>query len=170
MTLEQIIFLVFAVVTLGSALMVVTEHKMIRAALWLILALFGVAALYVLLNVGFFAVVQVVIYIGAIAILFIFAAMLTRKSMEDVGPQVNPGWPAAALIGALVFVSLAWMFSRWSSFAVLPPAFADDTPALQQLGIALVSPDAYVIPFEIASVLLVAAMVGALYAAWGKNK
>ncbi|GAB4523630.1 MAG: NADH-quinone oxidoreductase subunit J [Anaerolineales bacterium] len=170
MTLEQILFLIFAVFTLGAALMVVTERKMMRAALWLIAALFGVAAFYVLLNTGFFAVVQVVVYIGAIAILFIFAAMLTRKSMEDTGPQVNPGWPAAALIGAVVFVSLAWMLSHWSAFAALPPALADDSPTLKQLGVALVSPDAYVIPFEIASVLLVAAMVGALYAAWGKNK
>lgn len=170
MTVEQFVFLVFAVISLGAALMVVTERKVIHSALWLILALFGVAGLYVLLNAGFFAVVQVVVYIGAIAILFIFAAMLTRKAMEDAGPQVNPGWPAAALIGGVVFVALAWMLSHWGQFMALPPTFADDTPTLTQLGVALVSPDAYVIPFEIASVLLVAAMVGALYAAWGKKK
>ncbi len=169
MTVEQIVFLIMAVVTLGAALMVVTERRIVRSALWLILALFGVAVLYALLNAGFFAVVQVVVYIGAIAVLFIFAAMLTRKSMQDAGPQVNAGWPAAALIGAVVFFSLSWMLSRWTSFAALPPAFADDTPTLSQLGVALVSPEAYVIPFEIASVLLVAAMVGALYAAWGKK-
>ncbi|RMF46673.1 MAG: NADH-quinone oxidoreductase subunit J [Anaerolineae bacterium] len=170
MTVEQIIFLIMAVVTLGSALMVVTERKMVRAALWLIVTLFGVAVFYALLNAGFFAVVQVVVYIGAIAVLFIFAAMLTRKAMEDTGPQVNAGWRAAALIGVVVFAALSWMLSHWSAFAALPPAFADDTPTLSQLGVALVSPDAYVIPFEIASVLLVAAMVGALYAAWGKKQ
>ncbi len=170
MTVEQIVFLVMAVVTLGAALMVVTERRVVHAALWLILSLFGVAGLYVLLNAGFFAVIQVVVYIGAIAILFIFAAMLTRKAMQDVGPQVNAGWPAAALIGGAVFVALTWMLSHWAQFTALPPAFADDTPTLTQLGVALVSPDAYVIPFEIASVLLVAAMVGALYAAWGKKK
>jgi NADH-quinone oxidoreductase subunit J len=77
MTALQIIFLITAVVTLGSALMVVTSRNLIHSALWLILSLFGVAVLYVVLNASFLAVAQVVIYIGAIAILIIFAVMMT---------------------------------------------------------------------------------------------
>ena len=81
MTIMQIFFLIVGLVILGSALMVVTTHNLIHAALWLIVTLFGVAVLYAILNASFLAVVQVVVYIGAIAILFIFAVMLTAKEI-----------------------------------------------------------------------------------------
>jgi NADH-quinone oxidoreductase subunit J len=71
--------------TLGSGLMVVTTRNLVHAALWLVSTLFGVAVTYALLNANFIAVVQVVVYIGAIAILFIFAVMLTRKDLRDNG-------------------------------------------------------------------------------------
>src|SRR3989337_4146830 len=103
MTAEQIIFLVVGAFTLLSGLMVVTTHNLVHAALWLVSTLFGVAVVYTLLNAGFIAVVQVVVYIGAIAILFIFAVMLTRKDMRDTGPQLNKNWWAGALIAVLVF-------------------------------------------------------------------
>ena len=86
---EQIVFLVVAFATLGSGFMVVTTRNMVHAALWLVATLFGVAMVFVLLDAGFLAVVQVVVYIGAIAILFIFAVMLTRKDMLDQGLQMK---------------------------------------------------------------------------------
>ena len=92
MTVLQGIFLVVGVVTLGAAVMVVTARNLIHAALWLILTLFGVAVMYGLLSAPFFTVIQVVIYIGAIAILMIFAIMLTRRVMKDTGPRFNRGW------------------------------------------------------------------------------
>ena len=85
MTLDQIIFLVTSLVILAASVLVVTTPKMIHAALWLILALAGVAVIFVLLQAPFFAVVQAIVYIGAIAVLFIFAVMLTRKAMLDSG-------------------------------------------------------------------------------------
>jgi len=92
MTGEQIIFLFVALFTLGSGFMVVSTRNLVHAALWLVSTLFGVAVTYALLNATFLAVVQVVVYIGAIAILFIFAVMLTRKDMRDQGPQMNANW------------------------------------------------------------------------------
>ncbi len=88
MTALQIIFILVAARTLGAGLMVVTARNLIHSALWLVLALFGVAVLYVLLEAGFLAVVQVVVYIGAIAILIIFAIMLTRKIAPDSRPTL----------------------------------------------------------------------------------
>ncbi len=121
MTPVQVVFIVAAVVTLASAFLVVTSRKMLHAALWLVLSLFGVAMLFALLEAGFFAVVQVVVYIGAIAILIIFAVMLTRRVMEDVGPQVNRTWWIAALVVVGLLVGLVAMFSHWSGFnAALP--------------------------------------------------
>jgi NADH-quinone oxidoreductase subunit J len=93
-----ILFLITAVVILASAVMVVSSRNLVHAALWLVSALFGVAVLYALLNAGFLAVVQVVIYIGAIAILFIFAVMLTRREMRDTGPGLNKNWWVSALM------------------------------------------------------------------------
>jgi NADH-quinone oxidoreductase subunit J len=169
MTGAQIIFLVVALYTLGSALMVVTTRNLVHAALWLVSTLFGVAVIYAILNAGFIAVVQVVVYIGAIAILFIFAVMLTRKDIRDTGPQMNRSWWAGALVAVLTFAGLAFLLSGWSGFsntaAELPAGF----DAISLLGEALVSPDAYVLPFEVASVLLLAALVGAVYVAFNKK-
>lgn len=164
MTGLQVIFLLTAAVILGSALMVVFSRNMIKAALWLIAALFGVAVLYALLNAGFLVVVQVVVYIGAIAILFIFAVMLTRRTLIDSGAQLNRSWWAAALIGLLIFAGLFLMLNSVRLPTVAPEIAAGVDP-LTALGQALISPDAYVLPFEVASVLLLAALIGAVYVA-----
>jgi len=89
MTPLQLIFLFTGAAILISAVMVVVAHNLVHAALWLVVSLFGVAVLFVLLEAGFLAAVQVVLYIGAIAILIIFAIMLTRRVMQDSGPQTN---------------------------------------------------------------------------------
>jgi NADH-quinone oxidoreductase subunit J len=169
MSALQIIFILVAAVTLGGAVMVVTVRNLVHAALWLILTLFGIAVMFVLLNAGFFAVVQVVIYIGAIAILMIFAIMLTRRVMQDVGPQYNPGWWIAGLLTVILFGGLVWLLSQWEDFYLAMPAFPEGADPLNLLGQALVSPNAYVLPFELASVLLLAALIGAIMVAWERR-
>ncbi|MBN8656319.1 MAG: NADH-quinone oxidoreductase subunit J [Anaerolineae bacterium] len=170
MTAEQIIFLIVALYTLGSALMVVTTRNLVHAALWLVSTLFGVAVVYALLNASFIAVVQVVVYIGAIAILFIFAVMLTRKDMRDSGPQMNKNWWLGALVAVLAFAGLAFLLSGWSGFTKTAAQLPAEFDAISLLGEALVSPEAYVLPFEVASVLLLAALVGAVYVAFNPSK
>jgi len=169
MTAEQIIFLIVGAVILAAGLMVVAVRNLVHAALWLVVTLFGVAVLYALLNASFLAVVQVVVYIGAIAILFIFAVMLTRRQAADTGASVNKNWWAGALIAVVTFAGLAFMLQSWSGFskqtAVIPSGF----DAVNQLGEALTSPVGYVLPFEVASVLLLAALVGAVYLAFNKK-
>lgn len=169
MTAQQIIFLLTAFVAVFSAVNVVTTRNMVHAALWLIATLFGAAVLFALLEASFIAVVQVVVYIGAIAIMFIFAVMLTRRDIRDRGPQHNPGWWSAAIISVLVFVSLTVVLTNWGGFnTASAPAVPEDSLVL--LGKALVSPEAFVLPFEVASVLLLAALVGAVYVAIGKKQ
>jgi NADH-quinone oxidoreductase subunit J len=170
MTAVQIVFILSAVITVSSAVMVVTAGKMLHAALWLVAALFGVAMLFATLQAGFFAVVQVLVYIGAIAILLIFAVMLTRRVMEDTGPQLVERWWWAALAALLVYGGLVFMLRSWTAFQTLPGNIVDDTPIIQGLGEALVSPDAFMIPFEVASVLLLAALVGAIYIAVARKE
>jgi NADH-quinone oxidoreductase subunit J len=169
MTGEQIIFLLVALFTLGSGFLVVTTRNLVHAALWLVSTLFGVAVTYALLNATFLAVVQVVVYIGAIAILFIFAVMLTRKDMRDQGPQMNRNWWFGALIAVLVFAGLFFLLQGWSGLSTTAAAIPAGFDSISELGNALVSPDAYVLPFEVASVLLVAALVGAVYVAFNRK-
>ncbi len=165
----QVIFLLVSAITLGAALMVVTTRNMVRAALWLVLALFGVAILFVLLEAGFFAVAQVIIYIGAIAILMIFAIMLTRRIAQDPGPQINSTWPIAAVIALGMFGFIVLFVQGWGKSAQLPPALPEGFAPLTELGVALVSANQYLIPFEIASILLLAALIGAIIIAWDKK-
>lgn len=169
MTPVQILFLIVAGVILGSALMVVTTRNLIHAALWLIVTLFGVAVLYALLEAGFLAVVQVAIYIGAIAVLFIFAVMLTRREVRERGPQMNRAWWISALIAGLTFGGLSFLLRGWSGFSKAAPALPSGFDTIGALGQALVSPEAFVLPFEVASVLLLAALIGAVYVAFTRR-
>ena len=169
MTGEQIIFILVALFTLGSGFMVVTTRNLVHAAFWLVSTLFGVAVTFALLNASFLAVVQVVVYIGAIAILFIFAVMLTRKDMRDQGPQHNPGWWFGVLLSVFVFAGLVFLLQGWNGLSATASDIPEGFDAISELGTVLVSPDAYVLPFEVASVLLVAALVGAVYVAFNRK-
>ncbi len=169
MTGEQIVFLAVGLFTLGSGVMVVTTRNLVHAALWLVATLFGVAVVYALLHASFLAVVQVVVYIGAIAILFIFAVMLTRKEMRDRGPQMNKHWWAGALTAVVTFGGLFALLQGWEGFSKTASAYPSDFDAVAALGNDLLSPNAYVLPFEVASVLLVAALVGAVYVAYNRK-
>lgn len=169
MTGEQIVFLLVALFTLASGLMVVTTRNLVHAALWLVSTLFGVAVTYALLNAAFLAVVQVVVYIGAIAILFIFAVMLTRRDLRDQGPQHNSRWWFGAALSVLTFGGLFFLLQGWNGMSNTASAYPAGFDAISELGNALVSPDAFVLPFEVASVLLVAALVGAVYVAFNRK-
>jgi NADH-quinone oxidoreductase subunit J len=165
MTAEQIIFLLTGALILGSALMVVISRNLLHAALWLVVALFGVAVLYAILQANFLAVVQVVVYIGAIAILFIFAVMLTRRELMERGRQTRSNWWVPALLGLLILTGLVFLILSVPGVGRTAVALPGGLDTVLALGTALVSPDAYVLPFEVASVLLLAALVGAVYVA-----
>lgn len=165
MTPLQIIFLVVSTLTLFAALMVVTSRNMMHAALWLVLALMGAAILFALLEARFFVVVQLLVYIGAIAILIIVGVMLTRQIASDPGPQVNPGWWAAALASGALMVGAVWVLSTWDGFHTLQRAATSGGEDIRELGLALTDPSGFLIVFELASILLLAAMVGAIFIA-----
>jgi NADH-quinone oxidoreductase subunit J len=161
----QILFIVTALVSTLAAVMVVSRRNMVHAALFLVLTLFGVAVAFVLLEAPFLAVVQVLVYIGAIAILMIFAVMLTRNVTDDSGEPFNKNTRVAALVGVLVFSLLVVMFGGWSAFTAYPMA-GNTANSIVQLGAALAAADGYVIAFEVASMLLLGALVGAIFVVW----
>jgi NADH-quinone oxidoreductase subunit J len=171
MTPIQVIFLISSALILGGALMVVTRRNLVHAAFYLVMTLFGVAVLFVLLEAGFLAAVQVVVYIGAIAILLIIGVMLTRNVTGTEVKTVNKSYGLAIAIALMVFFSLFMAVSQWSQFYA--PAAEVDTETLdstvRNLGIALVGKDQFVIPFEVASILLLGALIGAIVIAWPRK-
>jgi NADH-quinone oxidoreductase subunit J len=168
MEISQIIFLIVGAVTLISAVAVVTLRNLVHAALTLILTLFSIAVLFVLLDAGFLAAVQVVLYIGAIAILIIFAMMLTRRVMADEQIQRNSQWGLALVVAVAALVGLIGLILMPShTWATLQDVNTD--ASIAALGRALTDPDGFVLPFQIASVLLTVALVGAIAVAGEKK-
>lgn len=173
---QQIIFIIIALVTLGSALLVVTVRNLFHAALAMMLSFLGVAGFYVLLQSGFMASAQLLVYIGAISILVIFAIMMTRRLMSTTESPFNTQMLMSALASFMFFALLVFVIvGVWDpQGAILPAPQAPQTmsdgtsiePALlntvTELGRSLVSSDGYVLPFELASVLLLAALVGSI--------
>ena len=166
MTTLQVMFTLISLITLGGGLYTVTAKNLFHAALGLIVSLAGVACLYALLEASFLAGAQVLIYIGAIAILIIFAVMLTRGVMGAF-PRANDQWSYAVIVSlALLAVLLVTLFRfNWPQGA--PAAVPANSIGL--LGQALMDPGLYALPFEIASVLLVAALIGSIYVARDKR-
>ena len=160
----QIFFLIVAAITLISAVMVVTVRRMMHAALWLVLSLFGVALIFALLDASFYAVIQLIVYIGAIAILVIFAVMLTRRVMDDDAAQSTKNWWVALIAVLIIFGAIAARRLSWTKLQV-GPGLPLATVFLFDFGSALIDPQKYAIPFEVSSVLLLAAVIGAIYVA-----
>jgi len=170
MTAEQGVFLFISFVILFSAYAMVTRSNLVHAALFLVVTLFGVAVVFVLLDAGFLAVVQVLVYIGAIAILMIFAVMLTQDNAAKEQESLNTNYGWALLLSALFAFALIVMLGQWQDAGAIAPALGAERDTVVELGAALVSPAGYVIPFEVASVLLLAAMIGALVVARPQKK
>ena len=162
-TALRIAFAAFGVLTVGGGLGVVTSRNLIHAALFLIVSLFGVAGFFVLLEAPFLAAVQVLVYIGAIAVIVIFAVMLTR-SVASMAEARTSQWLTAVVTAIGLLVALG--FVLLSQFGTVDaPQAAVPAESVARLGALLVSPNAFVLPFELASVLLLAALVGSIVVA-----
>ncbi len=169
---QWIAFVILSLLTLGGGLMVALDRNLFHGALWLLVSLFGVAGLFVLLAAPFLAAVQVLVYMGAIVILIIFAIMLTRRVM-GVREVANEQWPVGLVLSAIAFLGLAFILVLANSpssasgpltSSLLPSAPLSSIPidSIVTFGKALVDPAQYALPFELASLLLTGAMIGAI--------
>ncbi len=155
--MNLLVFYILALVAVVSGLLVVTLKNIFHSALFLVLTLFSIAGIYILLGAEFLAAVQVLIYVGAITILMIFAIMLTHqlsnRSIRQVNEQVGP---AIAIVLVFFGLSLVALFkTAWPvSDGVLPQR------NVFELGRQLLS--IYVIPFEVVSIVLLVALIGAI--------
>jgi len=154
--LTYTVFLILAAVSLVGGFLAVSARNLVRAALGLILSFFGVAGIYFVLEAEFVAIVQVLVYVGAISVLILFSIMLTRGLMKDTASPQNSQWLAAAFISLIVFVALAAV-ALATNWPVAQTALKGDLIA--KLGTQLVT--TYVLPFEAVSLLLLGALIGA---------
>ena len=167
MSSDALLFYAFAAVTVIGSLLVVLQKNPVYSVLSIIAAFFGLAGLYVLLEAPFVAVVQIIIYAGAIMVLFLFVVMLLNVPREDAAEwdRSHPLYrPMAVRIGAVLAVLLAlelgWALSRTAG---LSAGVADDRPAVSsvaELGKVLFTD--YMFAFEVTSILIIASMVGAV--------
>jgi NADH-quinone oxidoreductase subunit J len=155
-TVQLAIFYLLAAFTVGAAAVVVLGKNIVRAAVALIFSFCGVAALYVLLEADFLAAAQVLVYVGGITILLLFAIMLTSRISGGVrvvnDQSLLSGIAALGLLGGLIYAAM-----RGIPALAGPPRLPETAPFL---GRALLT--TYALPFEAVSILLLAAMVGAI--------
>ena len=158
MVAQNIGFAIIAVMMVVGALRVVTTSNVVHAALWLVVVLSGAAAQYVLLGAEFVAVTQVLVYVGAVMVLFLFGIMLTRSRIGREGGLNNPHWkwgiPVALLVLAATVITLVRSFGDERL-----PEGTDPVP-VQAVSDLIFGP--YLLPFWALSFVLLAAMIGAI--------
>ena len=157
MSITVAVFYLLALVTVGSALGVALSRSIVYSAFALMGTLLGVAATFVLLGADFLGVVQLLVYVGGILVLMLFAVMLTHRISDvNVSNRAVGRLPAAALVG-VVFVAMIGA-ARRATWVVREPA----APAPTTYGIGDAFLGHYLLPFEVASVVLLAVLVGAI--------
>jgi NADH-quinone oxidoreductase subunit J len=154
---SSIIFWLLAIVSVGAALAVVVLRDVFRAAISLVLLFLTIAVIYVTLYADFLAVVQILIYVGAISILIIVAVMLTREVWHGSPPgklRIPALVVSLLLLGTMVFTVVS---TKWETSGE-PPL----QPTTAAIGTNLFSQGGYILPVEISAVLLLAAILGAI--------
>jgi NADH-quinone oxidoreductase subunit J len=161
MEAKQIMFAIFALVIVVFSVLTVTSRRILRAAVSLLMVLIATAGLYFLLNYQFMAAVQITLYAGGIVVLIIFSILLTSQishKFERIETKKAIFSALAAVAGAVVVIT-----------TILNHSFSADTVAAAEIDMHVIGrslletgPDGYVLPFEVISVLLVAAMIGAI--------
>lgn len=157
--MESFLFYVFGGVAIASALLVVTRRNPVASAIYLILCFFCLAVLYLLLRAHFLAVIQVLVYAGAIMVLFLFVIMLLNLGQLEFGQVRNLVLKVlGAVLGVVLLINILAAISKPLLTQGIP--LGEGFGGTAQVGMLLFS--RYLIPFEVASVLLLAAIIGAI--------
>ena len=160
MNITQILFWALSVIALFSALMVISSKNPVYSVLWLILTFFSISGHYILLNAQFLAIVNIIVYAGAIMVLFLFVIMLMNLN-KDMEPQKSKWLKlVGAIAGGCLLLVLIAAFKDIEIKNQLAETNTGDIGLIQNLGKVLFTD--YVVPFEISSVLFLSAMVGAV--------
>lgn len=166
MIIQALVFYLFAAVVVASAVMVIAARNPVHSVLFLILAFFNAAGLFLLMGAEFLAMILVVVYVGAVAVLFLFVVMMLDVNVAQLRQGFLQYLPIGALIGVVLLVELIMVLGAWALAPGAPeargmpipdPAEVTNTRALGQ-----VLYDHYVYLFQAAGLILLIAMVGAI--------
>ena len=156
MNASVIIFYIIAAFILGAGILAVTTRKIFRSAIWLLFSLIGIASLYFWMQVEFVAAVQIVVYVGGIVVLIIFSIFLTQKSGDEMPKPLK---------NRSIFSALAVLFGFAFTFNLIKQyGFKQIEVKVSDIGNQMLSTTehGFVLPFEVVSILLLAAMIGCI--------
>lgn len=164
MEISAILFYVFAIIIIGAAAMMVYSTNIVHSALYMVAAFLGVAGIYLLLYADFLALVQLMVYVGAISVLLVFGVMLTRRGNIRESNLFNRYVLSGGIVAFVLFlVMVKFIFmTSWAPSDLNPP----ETTVAQIADLLLKQ---YVVPFEVSAILLLVAMVGAIIIGRGVN-
>jgi NADH-quinone oxidoreductase subunit J len=161
MSASTIIFYILAAITLGGAILAVTSPKIFRSAIYLLFSLIGIAGLYFWLQYEFIAAVQVVVYVGGIVVLIIFSIFLTQGSGGDMKDPVKVRSLFAGMACLAGYCLVYYVIQRSEFIPVLEPSIGSE---VKTIGAQMLSTTdhGFLLPFEVVSMLLLAAMIGCI--------
>ncbi|MEX2628574.1 MAG: NADH-quinone oxidoreductase subunit J [Tistlia sp.] len=166
MIVQALVFYLFAAIVVASGVMVIASRNPVHSVLFLILAFFNAAGLFVLLGAEFLAMILVVVYVGAVAVLFLFVVMMLDVDVAQLRQGFLQYLPVGALVGLILLVELGMVVGAWAispeagaaaRLPIPPPEQVTNTEALGR-----VLYDQYVYLFQIAGLILLVAMIGAI--------
>ncbi len=166
MSVADFAFYAFAIVVIGAGLMVVTSRNPVHSVLWLILAFLSSAGLFVLLGAEFMAMLLIIVYVGAVAVLFLFVVMMLDIDFAALKAGMARYFPLASLVGLVILMQLALLFGSWveaEGALGLRQAVTPDMAEIHNtkaLGVILY--DQYFLAFQLAGLILLVAMIGAI--------
>lgn len=162
--IQAIVFYIFATITVASGVMVVSSRNPVHSVLFLILAFFNAAGLFVLLGAEFIAMILVVVYVGAVAVLFLFVVMMLDINFVELRQGFMKYLPIGLLIGLVIFLELFFVVTSWAIAPELitaaPTPDAAEITNTHALGALLYT--RYVYLFQAAGIILLIAMIGAI--------
>jgi len=153
-----LLFTIFAILTVAGAVAAMSLRNLIHSVLALTFAFAGLAAVYLLLGAQFIGLAQILVYIGAVAILIVFAILLTRDAGASSRSAVSSSWIESGTVALVIFCVLAWAIHH--SAASRPAVLPQPEASMQQIGNVLML--RFALPLEIVGVLLTVALIGAV--------
>ncbi len=166
MTLTAFAFYVFAAVAVAAGLFVVLARNPVHSVLWLILTFFSAAGMMVLLGAEFVAMLMIIVYVGAVAVLFLFVVMMLDVDFAELKQGLAEYLPVGALIGLVLLVELGLVFGHWALADAAPAARAAAMPLPSEIpnteAIGRILYDRYIYAFQASGLILLTAMIGAI--------
>jgi NADH-quinone oxidoreductase subunit J len=166
MTVADYAFYAFAVVMVAAGLMVTISRNPVHSVLWLILAFLSAAGLFVLLGAEFVAMLLIIVYVGAVAVLFLFVVMMLDIDFAELKGEMARTMPLALLIGVVILMELAMGVGVWTHSEGAMGLRAAVTPAADQVentrALGLLIYDQYILLFQLSGLILLVAMIGAI--------